>query len=477
MPDVAMLERQDLALFVNAACACTGQSEFYGASAEQRISLGFLHDYVFGNYRRLYGLCLAAGINHFNQAEIVARLLAAGAPRDPLRRREEARLIRGVLAELPPQRVYRLFDSLRRAQVNNRRTRATIAAWLSSRRLTFDALKYRGHLRSAARHAHLSLGAMDGSGDELHAFLFDGPHAQPAWEAPLLEAFRRARYDQRAIYALPFSVAEGLAQAHGIPRKRFLERIAPQMTSAERARVEDRARREGAELDPLQLDRLPLTRLCTLLLSRPFAQRRSEAEHWRGALAAAGRRALEGAPPLPARVRAVLDASHSARGGAQKRNRPLAIALGASQLLAQGAADYRAHWTHPVDDELLLRPRGQTDLASGLLDALEDAPELVVIVSDGFENDPPGAAAEVARLYRERVDPRGATAIVHVNPVFDATAYMPRPLGPGVATIGIHAAEELPLKLAFAQFTVGRAPLSELESWLEARAARWLEAP
>ena len=46
---------------------------------------------------------------------------------------DEAPLIAPRLATLPPQRVYGLFGALRRAGVNNRRTRAIMRDWLSAR--------------------------------------------------------------------------------------------------------------------------------------------------------------------------------------------------------------------------------------------------------------------------------------------------------------------------------------------------------
>lgn len=463
-----MLDAEDVALFVNAASTCTGQSEFYGDAGEQQVSLGFLHAYMFFNYRRLYALCLAAGINHFNKAAIVHRLLAAGAPPGVEARREEGALIAGVLRELPPQRVYRLFASLRRDGVNNRRTRATVKRWLSSRRdLTFDAVKYRGHLRSVARHTHQS---MDPA---LHDFLFEGPDSRKTWEDPLLDAFRRARYEDRALYELPYTVAEGLAAARGIDRKRFLERIAPKMTRAERARVERQVTDTRAKLDPLELERLPLDRLCVYALNQPLSDRDETLD---AALNTAARRAWSGSPVALRRVHAVLDDSFSTRSGLQKRNRSLAVALGCGRMLAVTATDYRSFWTSGATRDLHVRPRGQTDLATPLLEALRGEPDLVVVVSDGFENDPPGAAGEVLRLFRAHIDPHGRTRVVHLNPVFDAHSYMPRPLGPGVPTVGIREAGELPLKLGFASFAVGGTRIEALQDWLHHQARPWLEA-
>ncbi len=471
-PPVAELEREDLVLFINAASTCSGQSEFYGDAGSERVTLAFLHDYVFGNYRRLYALTLAAGINHYNQLMVIERLLAAGAPDDVTERREENRLITGALRELPPQRVYRLFASLRRARVNNRRTRGVVRAWLGRRDLAFDALKYRGSLRSVSRHTHQALP------EEVHSFLVEGAQSRKVWSEPLLDTFRRARFDQRALYDLPFTVAEGLAAGQGIDRKQFLTRIAPKMTQGERARLARHIDQQGATTEAIDFSRMPLTKLATLVLSRPIAER----EPLRAPLAGAAQKLARRGLPLPKRVCAVLDRSYSSRAGAQKRNRTLAVTLAISQLLAAAADDYHAFWTGARDhdhgkDELTLRPRGQTNLASPLLAALRLEPDLVVLVTDGFENDPPGAAGEVVRLFREHIDPATETpktAFVHLSPTFDAESFMPRPLGAAVPTVGIRDASELALKLGFARFAAGHTELDELQSWLLTRADRWL---
>lgn len=450
-----VLEREDIALFINAASACTGQSEYYGDSREQRLSLSFLHEYVFGNYRRLYALCLVAGINDYNQALIIARLLRAGT--EPVHAPLENALIRQTLGNLPPQRVYRLFRDLRRSRVNNRRTRATLRAWLATRDLSFDAVKYRGLLRSALRHAHLRVDP------EIHAFLFEGPHSRPRWDLPLFDSFRRAKYEQRAIYELPFTIAEGLASAHGIPRKRFLAAIEGRMTAAERRRHLERPTADG-ESRRQDLSRMPLTAACRALLGRAFTDRN---EDWRDGIRLAAKRTPLGV--LPRRVRAVLDNSLSSRGSQRKPYHPLAVALSVDLALRAHCEDYQGIWTHPPEDAFCVRPMGSTRLGEALLDALEDRPDLVVLVSDGYENDPSGAASEIVRLFRQHVDPQQATAIIHLNPVFDATSFMPRVLGASVPTVGLRDVGDLEVKLAFARFTLGSLPLSSLETWLEDR--------
>src|SRR5690349_16667910 len=119
----ARVTREDLVTFINACFACTGQREFYADARGQAVSIDFLHAYILGNYRRLYARALAAGINHYNQAEIIARLLASGKDAPAAHRAEEGALIAAALRALPTHRAYHVLESLRARRVNNRRAR------------------------------------------------------------------------------------------------------------------------------------------------------------------------------------------------------------------------------------------------------------------------------------------------------------------------------------------------------------------
>lgn len=133
------VEREDLVTFINAAFSSTGQREFYGDAAGQVISIDFLHEYIQGNYRRLYARCLAVGLNHFNTAKIIANLLASCREADPRSSvaglaaseawREEGRLVVAALRRLPAPQVFGVFRALARRRVNNRRARAPRTMW------------------------------------------------------------------------------------------------------------------------------------------------------------------------------------------------------------------------------------------------------------------------------------------------------------------------------------------------------------
>jgi hypothetical protein len=469
---------EDVLMFVNAAITSTGQREFHHDAGGQRLSLGFLHSYMLANYRDMYAAALALNINDHNAALIVRNLLMDPPGADEReRRRTEGRLIAARLRGLPPQRVLRLFRDLRKAGVNNRRTRAIVRDWLSSRPdPAFDAVKYRSGVKSAARHAHMRL---DG---ELADFLFTPYRRCTSFRTPLFETWLRAHYDQSVLYELPFTVAEGFAAKHGIPRAVFLERIEPRMTRLERLRVQENARARGAEALRADLSRMPLTRLASYVLSLKLDDRVRRRDELDTALRAAARRTAGPLAGQWGRVAAVLDDSFSTTGSGAKRRRPLAVALACHYLLRVVATHYTPFWTSGRTDELLLYPFGPTPLGERILDALDTfqrkvappAPERLVIVSDGWDNAPPGLAAEVLRVWRTRLDPDHSVAITHVNPVYDADGFDVRRLAPTVPTAGIRDAEDLPTLVELARLAEGRTGLDDVRAYLADRVDRFL---
>lgn len=468
-------EREDLVMFINACFAATGQTEYYSSRNCGRVSIDFLHSYVLANYRAVYRRVLAAGVNDFNRARIVLKLLAAGAPEDNAEREEEGNLISATLRGLPANRVYALFARLRKAKVNNRRSRAVVRRYMTWRSNNdFDAVKYRTKLRIAARHAHLSLGPETGK------FLFSLKE-QKHFQTPLFDSFLRAHYSKQAVYELPYSVAEGFASQHGIPRAEFLRKIEPQMTQAEKQRAQSTADRLGAERPSVDLARTPLTKLAMYVVGLPMEQRVDRAAELHEALSLAAQRSLRKRPLRLGKVAAVLDRSRSTWGSRERRRRPLAIAVAVHYLLAASTNEMQSFWTPSRSDSLdvgmaddhafLVESGGQTDLASPLLAAIEWQPDNVIIVSDGYENAPPDAACQIVRAYRGRLSKTHPIAFIHANPVFDPDHFSPKPLGGSLTTIGLRDAEDLGASMGFAKFACGEASQTELEIYLGKLAA------
>ncbi|TDD63542.1 VWA domain-containing protein [Actinomadura darangshiensis] len=97
-------------------------------------------------------------------------------------------------------------------------------------------------------------------------------------------------------------------------------------------------------------------------------------------------------PRFPGTVALVLDASASMRGYGDREWAVLSQAVALRMVLSQ-VCD-RVEVVEAGGDERA--PRGATDLAAGVLDALGTGPDLVAVVSDGYENVFPGDLARVA---------------------------------------------------------------------------------
>lgn len=468
-------EREDVVMFINACFAATGQTEYYSSRSCGRVSIDFLHSYVLANYRTVYRRVLTAGVNDFNRARIVLKLLAAGAPTDKTGRDEEGKLISATLRGLPANRVFALFARLREAKINNRRSRAIVRDYLKWRsNPAFDAVKYRTKVRVAARHAHLNLERETGH------FLFrlkDQKH----FETPLFDSFLRAHYSKQAVYELPYTVAEGFAARHKIPRAEFLRKIEPQMTHAEKQRMQSTAERVGVEKPSVDMSLTPLTKLAVFVIGLPIEVRRARAVELHDALTAAAESALRKRPLNIGKVAAVLDRSRSTWGSRERRRRPLAVAVAVHYLLAASANEMWSFWTPSRADDsnvaarhdhvFLFEAGGQTDLASPLLAAIEWQPDHVIIVSDGYENAPADAVNQIVHAYRTRLSQTHLISFIHANPVFDPDHFSPKPLGGSVTTIGLRDAEDLGASLGFAKFASGEASQAQLETYLGKLAA------
>jgi hypothetical protein len=242
------------------------------------------------------------------------------------------------------------------------------------------------------------------------------------------------------------------------------------MTANEKLRLQTSAANENVGLG-FSLSQAPLTRLALYVLSLPQSQRTERCAELESALRQAALRAIQQNPASQnlGRVAAVLDRSYSSTGSRQKRNRPLAVAMATGYLLQELSSEYLQIWAPEFPSEsssIQVYAEGQTSLASSILDALDWQPDWLVIVSDGYENDPPGVAESIASTYRmlgNRVKP---VQWLHCNPVFDSQHFAPRRLGGTIPTIGLRDAEDLMIMIQFVNFVTGVSSLVQLEQRL-----------
>lgn len=466
------IAREDVLLFMNAARAGTAQEEFYEGEGEQALSLDFLHEYMLVNYRELYARTLVMGLNHYNTGLVVGCLLSAGAPQLESEREVEAGLIAAALESLPAPQAYKALRRLRHWGVNNARTRRAILHYLAHREdLPFHVIKYRGHIKALARHAHLRFGA------QTERVLFKGVEKGGRFEEPIYEQFRRAHYSDDALLGLPLTVAEGLAASRGVGRSRLLEEVAQRggMTRRERERVQQESGRVGAQVE-VDWSRASLMRLCTYILGLSMAERRERVEELEEAWLEAGRRewSRHEASFKAGPVALVVDRSYSSGSSRARRNQPLALGLALSGMLKACGQPFETFWSledASVERPILVTAKGQSGLARPLLRALGWGAKTVIIVSDGYENDPPGGVAAILSRFWADVPGAQEVELVHLNPVMSAAQYQPKPLAKGLITLGVREAKELGVLLALSRYISGVGELKELRALLDARVA------
>lgn len=452
--------------FLDAAATSLGRATHYNTREEQQKAELLAHDALLWLDRDLYAVLLALqGVTDRARQVGIKNLLATprGGRSGLLDDAAESRLIARLADSLPPQRVLKLFDGLRVGsaedglrKANNARTRKLILRTiLGSARLELWSVKYRSKLARALTHAwgvrktsivRSILGKEDAARTALertilrreidrHAAMDRGrTHACIAFvlghrgapSVPLLVAYEAAKADMSAGAKLPPEVLEGIRSVFhkGTPKEEVLRLTAAHLTRGQRLDVQKRAevarvdvRMDPADYDPVRLYVYAFEMGMTMEIARALLDKAHEA-----------------ARAFPIRygtIGVLLDASASMMGAGDQKLRPMATALalrdmlqhtGRARVVTVGGDAGRA-------EAMLVRPAGDTGLADGLLELVEDAVEAVFVISDGYENRPAGRLAEVVAALRAI---GVATPIFHLNPVFAAESLGVRELCPGL---------------------------------------------
>jgi hypothetical protein len=142
----------------------------------------------------------------------------------------------------------------------------------------------------------------------------------------------------------------------------------------------------------------------------------------------------------------VLDNSRSMYGSDTQKNRPLAISLAMKDILTASAKKTNLVVTGGELDQFgLTKASGSTSLAEALLEVIENNPDAVYILSDGYENTPAGRVNEVICSLREmgidtpifQMSPVMATESAGLRKLSEKIEQLPvsRPEGVGLALI------------------------------------------
>jgi hypothetical protein len=460
--------------FLDSIATATGRETFYNTRAEQLAAEDAVHQAVFSLDRGLYSILLALSGGTDRAAQLgVRRLLDEPRGREELLSHEqEGRLLRLLIDRLPPQRLIKLFVMLQEGRVNNRRTRRLIlASILGSGKLPLWSVKYRLKLRAALRHAlgtgqasavraltdqpqldsaghvrlqrllgrHLSAGADRETIYECVNFILGGKRI---YTVPLLAAFAAAKTDLEKGAALPVEVLEGIRSRYhkSTPHARVLElaRKAGTLTEGQKLAMQRSAARHNVELT-FDARKADMVRLYVYTLECGMTP------EVRQALDEKARTHAHGLPVRYDRIGVVVDASASMLGTAQGKYRPLAVSLALRDILAASARESIICASRgSFDDNGLIRPEGETNLAVALVELAAKTPDAIYLLSDGYENAPSGRVAEVVHQLRNL---GVVTPIYQMTPVLAGESTGARALSPLVSVLPISRPEGLGLSL------------------------------
>ena len=98
----------------------------------------------------------------------------------------------------------------------------------------------------------------------------------------------------------------------------------------------------------------------------------------------------------------VVDTSKSMFGSDKQKNRPIAVALSMRDILAANSDESFVFATNgEFKHSGMIKPSGETSLANALVKAVKKEPDVVYIITDGYENAPAGRVNEVIKRIRE----------------------------------------------------------------------------
>lgn len=446
---------ESVCAFLDAATTSFGRATHYNSREEQQLAEVVAHSDLFEMDRDLYVAFMnLPGVTDRSRQIGTKKLLGSSRDEDGrfLTPDSERAVLYKLIQSLPPQRMLKLFDALRFGnkdlgipKANNSRTRKLILrTLLSSPRLQLWSVKYRSKVVASLTHAwgermtgiirsilekdeidakeqgilnkrlvkftKMDSGKTNDCALECVAFALGA--REDRFTIPLFKAFIDAKKDIKRGKILPIEVLEGIRSTYhkNISKEDILKLTKDSLTKGQKLAVQKRAKTAGikVDIDPLDYD---ATRLYI------YAFEVGMTPEIRSAL---DKKAADAAARFPTSfdsVGVLVDASRSMVGDKTQPLRPMAATLALSDMLSRVGRKSIVQCSGGEVDGDLIRPSGDTDLADGLINLLEQSPEAIFVVSDGYENAPAGRFSEVVTAVRELGD---ETPIYHLNPVYAA---------------------------------------------------------
>ena len=361
------------------------------------------HDAFLVADRKLYAALLRLpNLSPETLMAIIQRLLAVtDVPTAGISKAEEDNLILQCLPHLPVSSVLQGFLNLVKRRVNNQRTSGWIRAYIfGAPQLESYAVTYRQTLRKLIRHA---LGAPV-TQTCTHKFLLEKPDKKTKTylqryvlryakdtalvedvflflfgklktsKFSLLNAYLATRHNIEAGKGLPFKVLRGIAGTFQpeIPQRR-LRRLAGR----------EKLKRDVTE----QFDGSLVGKI------REYYQSSIDLSHLNEAINAEAAQITA----LDAHVYFIMDASASMRGFGHREFNNIAIAMGLLKVFQKRIRKTEIAWIGgaPNKKNAFPEPIGTTSLAPALIKEIQQNTDLIILISDGYENVEQGDTAMV----------------------------------------------------------------------------------
>lgn len=424
--------------YLSLACTGTGQATYYNTKQEQEAALSQLHATAIAENRRIYALSALLPMNDRSKQLVLLNLLRSGKQRENAEL--EWQLLQAVAKALPFNRTLNLLLEIQAQGVNNARTRR-LGKWLWNRYGdAYRAIKYRAKFRALLRHCHIPEGSNPAKA-ELHRWIFGKVRkAEDVQHNPLLATRLKAVSDYEALFALPFDIARDIAVCqHKCKADEFTQAFAErgQLTRKEQLRAQATA---AIEVDYRKFSLLELFRHLYLHPSEQGCIARTLDA--KAAELAAGL-------ALPPKVSLVVDNSRSAMGAKERLYHPIAVIAAIARVcLAVKTSQVKAFYVGENPNGGFLKAGGGTDLRKPLAAALAERPDLVIVLSDGYENTSAGSVAQILNTTAVR---ESGIAIIHFNPVAAAETGGVRKIVANLPTFGLSQLEQLPLMALLGQ--------------------------
>ncbi len=438
---------QSVCQFLDVAVTASGRSSFYNTKEAQEQAENAAHDNLLSQDRGLYEACLCLPTQErARQIGIVKILSGKGSINSILKVRDEAKVISHLCSSINPARLVKTFNSLREEKVNNARSRRiALSTLLSERKLDWWAVKYRSKVKSILTHAWgvrftsiiVSIlqkskrnvkeqGILDTYVDqyaknnsflkknEIYECILFVFGVEKEYNLPLFRAFFSARRNLSAGSVLPQEVLEGIRSHYHkeIKKDEVLELTKDSLTTRQKLQKQTQAKEAGVKIT-LDFKDYSAKDLYIYAFQNGMTDEISKVLKEKAVEAS---KIYEGWDS----VGILVDASGSSFGSDTQKLKPIAVAQSIRDALVESAVKkHSLRYAGGTLKDGLIYPSGETDLATPLAELMQDEPDIIFVISDGYENAPAGRFHEVLSKAREL---GLTTPVVQLNPVASADA-------------------------------------------------------